>query len=99
VKEDYERHFFAKFLEEKDDDPPVVERDDTIIGKNSSAQTSDCDDSDMRMYRPGRIFPATARKPVGLLPMHSASAGDQDLARRGQLQRRGTTFPGGTSVF
>ena len=47
----------------------------------------------------GRIFPATARKPVGLLPMHSASAGDQDLARRGQLQRRGTTFPGGTSAF
>jgi len=47
----------------------------------------------------GRIFPATARKPVGLLPMHSASAGDEDLARRGQLQRRGTTFPGGTSAF
>ena len=47
----------------------------------------------------GRIFPATARKPVGPLPMHSASAGDQDLARRGHLQRRGTTFPGGTSAF
>ena len=42
----------------------------------------------------GRIFPATARKPVGPLPMHSASAGDEDLARRGNLQRRGTTFPG-----
>ena len=39
-------------VEEKDDDPPVVEREDTIIGNNSSAQTSDCDDSDMRMYRP-----------------------------------------------
>ena len=47
----------------------------------------------------GRIFPATARKPVGPLPMHSASAGYQDLARRGHLQRRGTTFPGGTSAF
>jgi len=97
VKEDYERHFFAKFLEERDDDPPVVEREDTIIGNNSSAQTSDC------MIQicacTGRIFPATARKPVGLLPMHSTSAGDQDLARRGHLQRRGTTFPGGTSAF
>ena len=41
----------------------------------------------------GRIFPATARKPVGPLPMHSTSAGDEDLARRGHLQRRGTTFP------
>ena len=47
----------------------------------------------------GRIFPAMARKPVGPLPMHSASAGDEDLARRGHLQRRGTTFPGGTSGF
>ena len=44
--EDYERQFFANFLEEQDDDPPVVEREDTIIGNKTSAQTSDCDDSD-----------------------------------------------------
>ena len=31
--EDYERRFFAKFLEKEDDDPPVVDREDTIIGK------------------------------------------------------------------
>jgi hypothetical protein len=46
----------------------------------------------------GRIFPAMARKRVGPLPMHSASAGDQVGARGCQLQRRGTTFPGGTSA-
>jgi hypothetical protein len=47
----------------------------------------------------GRIFPAMARKRVGPLPRHSASAGDQVTARGCQLQRRGTTFPGGTSAF
>jgi hypothetical protein len=30
----------------------------------------------------GRIFPAMARKRVGPLPMHSASAGDQDWSPR-----------------
>ena len=47
----------------------------------------------------GRIFPPMARKRVGPLPMHSASAGGQVTARGGQLKRRGTTFPGGTSAF
>ena len=46
----------------------------------------------------GCIAFATARNRVGPLPTHSPRGGHLVRARRGQLQRRGDTFPCGTSA-